>query len=232
MDVRLLELFVCVAEEGSIHAGARRLLIAQPAVSKGLQRLERQVGTPLVRRSPQGVELTAAGAVLLDEARDILDRIGRAMVAVRDTGRRERKITIGLIAGAVAAGDLTKVILRAYRRQHPDVTVSLRELTFPDQFAAVAGGEVDVAIVRPPSPHDELELDVLFDEPLVLCCSEDHPLAEASELTVEDVLDEPMLDMTGAPKVWTDFWHLSEFRGGPARTGSDPVRTLPSCSWP
>jgi DNA-binding transcriptional LysR family regulator len=226
VDVRLLELFVSVAEEGSIHGGARRLLIAQPAVSKGLQRLERQVGTSLVLRSPRGIELTEAGAVLLAEARDILDRIDRAMDAVRDTGRRRREITVGLIAGAVAAGDLTKAILGTYRRAHPDVSVTLRELTFPDQFDAVAGGEVDVAIVRPPSPRDELALDVLFDEPLVLCCAEDHPLAEADELTVEDVLDEPMLHMPGSPQVWTDFWHLSDYRNGPARTSADPACTL------
>lgn len=88
MDLRLLELFVCVAEEGSIRGGARRLMIAQPAVSKGLQRLERQIGKPLVVRSSLGIELTPAGVVLLDAARDILDRIGRARDAVRasDTG--------------------------------------------------------------------------------------------------------------------------------------------------
>lgn len=83
MELRLLELFVCVAEEGSIHGGARRLMIAQPAVSKGLQRLERQVGKPLVLRSSLGIELTPAGVVMLDAARDILDRIGRARDAVR-----------------------------------------------------------------------------------------------------------------------------------------------------
>lgn len=86
VDLRLLELFVCVAEEGSIHGGARRLMIAQPAVSKGLQRLERQIGMPLVLRSPLGIELTPAGTVLLDAARDILDRIGQARDAVRETG--------------------------------------------------------------------------------------------------------------------------------------------------
>jgi DNA-binding transcriptional LysR family regulator len=146
--------------------------------------------------------------------------------AVRDTGQRERKITIGLLAGAVAAAELTEDIVRTYRNQHPGLTVSLRELTFPDQFSAVASGEVDVAIVRPPYDRDELEVEVLFDEPLVLCCSSYHELADAEEIGIGDILDEPMLDMSGAPRVWTDFWHLREFRGGPARTAADPVATL------
>jgi DNA-binding transcriptional LysR family regulator len=226
MDVRLLELFVGVAEEGSIHGGARRLMIAQSAVSKGLQRLERQVGMPLVRRSHQGIELTEAGQVLLVEAREIFDRIGRAMTAVRETSQRNRKITVGLIAGAVSAGDLTKEIVHLYRRQHPGVEVSLRELGFPDQFKAVANGDVDVALIRPPCHVDELDLEVLFDEPLMLCCAEDHELADAGELALADILDQPMLDLADAPREWIDFWQLRGFRDGPARTAGNPASTL------
>ncbi|BBG02640.1 MULTISPECIES: LysR family transcriptional regulator [Pseudonocardia] len=226
MDVRLLELFVCVAEEGSIHGGARRLRIAQPAVSKGLRRLERHVGTELAHRSAHGVELTPAGALLLIEARELLERIGRITDAVRDTALRERRITLGLIAGTVSAAELTRQIVDVYRRRHPGLIVSLRELTFPEQFTAVESGEVDVALVRPPYVDDELAVEPLFDEPLVLCCGADHPLAEAHELTVAEVLDEPMPDMPAATRDWTDFWHLTDSRGGPARIGGDPAGTL------
>ncbi len=226
MDLRLLELFVGVAEEGSIHGGARRLMIAQPAVSKGLQRLERRVGVPLVRRSHHGIELTPAGQVLLAESREILERIGKAMAAVRDTGTRDRRITVGLIAGVVAAGDLTKEIVQIYRRQHPGVEVSLRELTFPDQFDTIVSGAVDIALVRPPCHLEELELDPLFDEPLVLCCADDHELADADELSLADILNQPMLDMTNAPREWADFWQLRGYRDGPARTAGDPATTL------
>lgn len=226
MDVRLLELFVAVVEEGSIHGGARRLRIAQPAVSKGLRRLERQVGAELVRRSPQGIEPTPAGTLLLQEARDLLDRIGRIVQAVRDTTPQERTLTLGLIAGRVAAGELTKQIVEVYRRTRPGVNVSIKELSFSEQFIAVETGEVDVALVRPPYGEDALDVTALFDEPLVLCCSEDHVLAAAEELSVDRVLDEPMPDMPAAAKDWTDFWHFAERRGGPARIGGDPARTL------
>lgn len=119
MDTRLLELFVAVAEEGSIHGGARRLVIAQPAVSKGLRRLERTLEASLVDRSARGTALTPAGEVLFTEARDILDRIGRTAAAVRGAGAASRRITLGLIAGTVAAGDLTGEIVQAYRRERP-----------------------------------------------------------------------------------------------------------------
>lgn len=226
MDVHLLELFVSVAEEGSIHGGARRLMIAQPAVSKGLQRLERSVGTALVSRSHKGIELTPAGHALFLEAQDILERMDRAMDRVRVAAKRERSVTIGLIAGGVAAGDLTKNILGLYRQQFPDVTVHLRELNFLEQFDILATREVDIAIVRPPGQFDGLSLNMLFDEPLVLGCPKEHDLALAESVTVEDVLDLPMPDMSGAPKEWTDFWQLAEFRGGPARTASDPASRM------
>jgi DNA-binding transcriptional LysR family regulator len=227
MDLRLLEFFVSVAEEGSIHGGARRLLIAPPAVSKGLQRLEREVGTSLLLRSPQGVELSPAGVTLLAEARQILGRIEQAVALVRETGRQQRKITLGLVAGHVAAADLTTVIIQTFRRLRPDVTLVLRELLFAEHLEALARGDVDVALVRPPYIHDQVELTNLFDEPMLLCCRDDHALAEADALPVEQVLDEPMLDMGGSPRAWTSFWHLDEYRNGPARTGGDmAVNTL------
>lgn len=226
MDVRLLELFVGVAEEGSIHGGARRLMIAQPAVSKGLQRLERTVGTPLVARSHRGIELTAAGAALLIEAREILKHIDSAVEVVKAAGKTQTSVTIGLIAGALAAGDITTDIISAYKRQRPDVEVRLRELSFAEQFDAVASREVDVALVRSPYSDDRLELHRLFDEPMVMCCNHDHRRAKASELTVEEILDEPMLDLGDAPKEWADFWHFTDSRGGPARLGSAQAETV------
>lgn len=226
MDVRLLELFVGVAEEGSIHGGARRLMIAQPAVSKGLQRLERTVGTPLVARSHRGIELTPAGAALLIEAREILQHIDRAVEVVKAAGKTQTTVTIGLIAGAVAAADITADIVSAYKRQRPDVEVQLRDLTFAEQFDAVASREVDVALVRSPYNDDRLELHPLFDEPLIMCCNHDHPKAGSAELSISEVLDEPMLDLGDAPKEWSDFWHFTDTRGGPARLGSAQAVTV------
>jgi DNA-binding transcriptional LysR family regulator len=227
MDVRLLEFFVSVAEEGSIHGGARRLLIAPPAVSKGLHRLERQIGAPLLTRSPRGTELTQAGTKLLAEARQILGQIERAVAVVREAGQQKRKLTLGLVAGTVAAADLTREIVQTFRRQRPDVTLILRELSFAEHVAVLAQGEVDVALVRLPYVHDNVDLTNLFDEPLLLCCREDHQLAEAQGLTVEQVLDEPMLDLGCSPTAWVSFWHLDEYRNAPARTASDiAVNTL------
>jgi len=225
VDVQQLEMFVAVAEEGSIHGGARRLLITQPAVSKALRKLERQLGTELLIRSPQGIGLTVAGEVLLTQAKEILERMGRTVEIVRKAGEPGRELTIGLIAGAVAAAELTKEIIRQYRVDRPDVSLTLRELNFPNQFTAISDGLVDVALVRPPCPTPDVALTSLFDEPIVLCCREDHALADKDRLEIADIVDEPMLDMPDAPVPWTDFWLLVNERHGRPPT-EQSVRTL------
>ncbi|MCU1478806.1 MAG: LysR family transcriptional regulator [Subtercola sp.] len=226
MDVRLLELFVAVAEEGSVHAGSRRLMIAQPAVSRGLARLELSMGTELISRSHRGVALTESGAALLVEAREILQHIDRSMEFVRAAGKTRQTLVLGLMGGVTAAADVTSDIITAFKRQRPEITVEIRDLSFIEQFDAIAAKEIDVALVRSPCPDPRLELHPLFDEPLMVCCNSSHHFAEADELAVDDILDEPLLDLSGAPKEWVDFWHLTDARGGQPRIGSGRAATL------
>jgi DNA-binding transcriptional LysR family regulator len=218
-------MFVAVAEEGSIHGGARRLLITQPAVSKTIRKLERQLGTELLIRSPQGIGLTTAGEVLLTQAKEILERVGRTIEIVRKAGEPGRELVIGLIAGAVAAAELTNEIIRQYRADRPDVSLTLRELNFPNQFTAISEGLVDIALVRPPCPTADVALTPLFDEPIVLCCREDHTLADKDRLEISDIFDEQMPDMPDAPAQWTDFWLLVNERHGRPPT-EQSVQTL------
>ncbi|MGY1806217.1 LysR family substrate-binding domain-containing protein [Blastococcus sp. SYSU D00669] len=141
-------------------------------------------------------------------------------------GSRERTLKVGLVAGSIAAADLTGDIIRAFRQRNPDVRVSLRELSFADQFPAVLAGDVDLALVRPPCAYDELTLTPLFDEPLLLCVRADHEFACLDEIDVGLVLDEPLIDMPSAPREWTAFWHLDDLRNGPARTAAESVVTV------
>jgi DNA-binding transcriptional LysR family regulator len=103
MEVRRLEVFLAVVEEGSVTAGARRLFLAQPAVTRHLQALERQVGYSLLQRSNKGVELTDAGRALAVEARRIVAAADRVLAEARSlrsvishTKRRLDRYTIGI----------------------------------------------------------------------------------------------------------------------------------------
>lgn len=225
MDVRQLQMFIAVAEEGSIHGGARRMMEAQPAVSKMLRSLERQLQAQLVRRSPRGIELTEAGEVLLGQAYEIVLALSRAVDLVRQAERGEKSLTVGLMSGMVSASELTSEIILGFQRLCPRVRVSIRELDFTNQFSALKDGEVDVAISRAPLGVDGIHTTPLFAEPRVLALRADHRLATAGEISANAILEETMLGMGNAPRSWTSFWHLDDLRHGAAKTAHS-VRSL------
>jgi DNA-binding transcriptional LysR family regulator len=230
MDLRALRYFVLVAEEGSVHAGARRALVAQPALSVALKKLEREVGAVLFERSARGVTLTAAGAALLPRARQLLRLADEAQTEPRlfpDTGAT---LTIGLIEGRVAAAEITGPILQTFQRRHPDLRIEARTLDFADQFNSLLDGTVDVAIVRAPCDEPDLALEPLFSEPCMLVTSPEHRLADVGETTLNEVLGEPMLDVFRAPRPWREFWNLADLRNEPGRSVLSPAVGLISYS--
>lgn len=225
MELRQLELFVTVAEAGSIHQAARKLMLAQPSVSESLRKLERHVGTPLLLRSNRGISLTAAGQVLFDRAVEILGRIDSSLEEIRSAARPRRALRVGLLSGFAAAGELTSSIMASYARKHPEVDISVRDLTYADQFDAVANGEVEVAIARSPFYDDRLEALPLFTEPRVLCYRAGHRFDDAESLCIADVLDEPMLNLTSASSLWAGFWSFADERNEQGRTYDSPAST-------
>jgi DNA-binding transcriptional LysR family regulator len=97
LELRHLRYFAAVAEAGTFTRAAERLFIAQPTLSQQIGRLEQLAGTPLLHRGPDGVRLTAAGAVLLDAARDVLAAVDRAVSQTRQAaglGRRRLRVVM------------------------------------------------------------------------------------------------------------------------------------------
>lgn len=225
MDVRQLQMFIAVSEEGSIHGGARRLMMAQPALSKSLRALERQLGTELLRRSPRGIELTAAGKALLEQSYEIVRVLEKTTDIVREAGRGQKTLTVGLLSGSAAASELTADIIRGFQQVAPEVTITIRELNFANQFSSTAEGEVDVALVRLPCTDDRVTACPLFTEPVLLAIRSDHRLAALNLVSVDDFLDDVMLSLPGAPQSWTDYWQMNDRRNENPRIGAS-VRTL------
>src|SRR5262245_60235793 len=127
MELRHLRYFVAVAEALSFRGAAERLRVAQPALSKQIRDLEDECGARLFDRNTSRVRMTDAGAVLLEEARQLLAQANRLPALVRDAaqGRRGRLI-IGNI-GSLTAGFLP-ASLAAFHAKFPDVDVTLIEL--------------------------------------------------------------------------------------------------------
>jgi DNA-binding transcriptional LysR family regulator len=167
MDLRHLRYFVAVAEERHFTRAAERLGIKQPPLSLQIRQLEREMGTPLFRRLTRGAELTEAGALLLDEARDILEQVERTKANVQSRARGETgRIRVGF-AGATYFQPLIPGLIQAYRKLYPDVLLTPEQSNTPHLIEALRNGSLDIAFVRPPlSDGEGIILQPLVEEPM------------------------------------------------------------------
>jgi DNA-binding transcriptional LysR family regulator len=203
LDLRLVRYFTAIAEHLNYARAAEALHIAQPSLSRQIQRLEDTLGVRLLERTTQGSRLTAAGEAFLPQAQTLLHHADQAIRAARGTTLTPT-ITIGYVEDLVITP-----ALRDLRRRNPDALVRTRHLGW-HEARALPDRRVDALVVRTPLaiPADDLDITVLYDEPRVLVLPASHRLAGKESVTPDDFADEPMAACTGAPSAWTGFWRL------------------------
>ena len=183
MNVELRELrsLLAILDEGSFTDAAIALGVSQAAVSRSLARLERELGTPLVRRTTRRVELTPQGVAFAANARRLLSDLDRAVAEVRgDVG------TIRLGYAWAALGAHTTSVIRAWNRRHP--TAHLRMVHANDRDVGLRLGRCDVAVVRHPLDGDDLEQVVVGREARRAAVAVDHPLADARTVRLAELV--------------------------------------------
>ena len=194
MELRHLRYFQAVAEELSYSKAARRLRIAQPALSRAVQELEQDLGAQLFDRGGRSIRLTPAGTVLLRDTALLFERIDETVRRVRRTAAGEEgELRLGYI-GPPTRGFLGP-LLKAYRQRHPRVTVVLEERT-PERVAEmVSKGRLSVGLTRPILAGDSLGLKslLLLEEPFAALVSAEHSLAGRGSLRWQDLAGEPVI---------------------------------------
>ncbi|MFE2265151.1 LysR family transcriptional regulator [Streptomyces griseosporeus] len=227
-DPTRLAALVAVAEAGSITRAAERLGYTTPALSQQLAKLERETGTALLVRHHRGARLTGAGELLVARARRVLDELAQA--------RHELARLTGLSGGTLQVGTfqtagihLLPPVLSSFRRAHPDVELTVADHEPPAGIAAVAAGDVDLALTHSYQPADPVPLpssvraEPVLVEELVLVTAPGHALAgDASRLPLAELAGQPLISM--AP-------HLPARRGvesALARAGATPSVRVPT----
>ena len=149
IDLRQLHYFVAVAEAGSISRAAEQLHLSQPPLTLQMQNLEQEMGTPLLIRHKKGVELTAAGLLLAQEARNILAQAANSIERVRQVGRGDAgELRLGMI-GTIMWSDFSEIFDR-FQLRYPAVTCTLHELDAEAQIQALMDCRIDVGFWRTP----------------------------------------------------------------------------------
>jgi DNA-binding transcriptional LysR family regulator len=191
-ELRRLRSFLAVAEERNFTRAAQRLLVAQPALSRQIRQLEKEIGVPLFERTTHSVELTEAGRFLHERAEALCadeDRMWRDFQAFA-TGDHST-LTFGYSA-ATGYGTAPE-LLAAFAADHPGITVETRLLSTPELLAQVADGSLDAALVRCPPPTPELVRTRVRFEPQGVLLPRDHRLADRDAVPIGELAGERVL---------------------------------------
>lgn len=194
MDLRHLRYFQAVAGELSYTRAAKRLRIAQPALSRAIKELEADLGVEVLERTRQFVRLTPAGAVLLQETALLFEGWEEALRRVRRTATGEEgELRLGYIGPPTQP--FLGSLLHEYRHRYPKVSVHLEERTPERVWEMVAKGRLSAGLTRPVPSHIALGLRTLTlrEERLGVVLRPDHPWAGRSSLTWKLLIREPLL---------------------------------------
>ena len=228
MDVhgRDLRYFVAVAEELHFTRAAQRLYLSQPALSKQIRMLERQLGAELFERGQREVALTPVGAALLPHARRVLAAWDEAWQAAEQAKSQQRATLLVGMSNSPVRGGMLPAIRSRFTALHPAASVTLREISWEDPTAGLASRVTDVAFVWLPLPDPaQYRWIVVAEEPRLVAMPADGPLAGRIErrqpdpraaVDFADLLDEPFLALPRSAGPLRDYWLAADARGGRA----------------
>jgi DNA-binding transcriptional LysR family regulator len=180
---------IAVSQTGSFVRAAELLSLSQPALSETISQLERVVGGRVFQRTTRTVVITPFGEALLPRARKLLDDIETLCHDMRELADLERgTVSVGCLA-SIASNQLPQIIV-AFRKDHPNIRVRVRDENAAGLHDRLLAGDIDFAITsRLDSAPGEIQFQPLLVDPFRLLCPADHPLAQREEVAWRDVAE-------------------------------------------
>ena len=226
LNLRRLRYFQITAAEGTLHAAAARLNIAQPALSRQVRELEQEMGVTLFVRSARGVKLTPAGEVLAIEAQKIFRQVEVATSRTKRAAKGEvGQLNIALTMGSAELRFVVSA-LAAARRAYEDVEFALRIISSDQQIEALRAGSSDVGVFyrRHVPPQGIACRDLRIDRYNLMVASS-HPLAARASVRLAEVADETFI--FGTAPAWSQWPETrSEIMSAFLRANVTPKRVM------
>lgn len=190
MEIDQLRHFLKVAELGNFTRAAEAVGLSQPALSRSIQRLEEELGQPVLDRQTRLVTLTEAGKLLAERSRKIVALVEDTRAEITDDGKtgHVRVAAIPTIAPFFLPG-----LLKEFRTDYPGATVVVREDTTDRLLHLLADGEIDAAVLARPIDMKYLKVEDLFEEELQVVLGADHPLACKKNLRLDEIENLPFV---------------------------------------
>lgn len=199
-DLTDLQLFIHIADSGSITAGAQRSHLALPSASARVRGMEEALNLPLLQRGRRGAEPTEAGRTLLQHARTITRQVENmhADLAQFADGLNGQ---VRLLCNTSAITEFLPDALAAFLKTHPRLSINLEERMSRAIVQAVADGAADIGIISDAVDSAALQTFPFRDDPLVLAMARDHPLArqlrQQRQVAFVQALDHDFIGLAG-----------------------------------
>jgi len=194
MNIESLRMFCLVVDEGTVSKAARIGFVSQPAVTRQIQHLEDFYGTLLFDRVDGKLKLSAAGKILYPYAKAISNDFQLSIEAIHQaTGQLNESLRIG--ASLTIGEYYLPSLLGIFKKQAPDIKVSLVIRNTANIMDALLNDEVDIALVEGvvEQDHNDYRVKKFADDELVLLHSPDHPWRDKTEITIEELLQEGII---------------------------------------
>jgi DNA-binding transcriptional LysR family regulator len=192
MNLHHLRLFAAVVEQGGFTKAARVLRLSQPAISKSLNELERQLHVSLLERGTRGVNLTEAGRALYGRARELFGVERVAEKELREL-RGLKRGTLRVAASTTVATYMLPSVLGRFHMRHPSVRIRATSANTRSVLRLLLESRTDVALVEGPISHEGVEVIPWREDELVVIANPGHPLTKHSNVGAEDLMRETVL---------------------------------------
>lgn len=192
MDLRKLRYFLAVAEEGNLGRAAAQLHISQPPLTRQIHQLEQELAVQLFNRTPKGMELTEAGVLLAQEARNIFSLVQQASEKTQRASQgRLGRLDIAVFGSGVL--DTIPRLLLRFKRDFPEVRVVLHTMEKEEQIQALRQHRISLGFNRMLKPVPDIDSVLVQKEPLLLAVNENSQLATQPSIQFRELADHPMV---------------------------------------
>ncbi|MEE8728911.1 MAG: LysR family transcriptional regulator [Rahnella inusitata] len=189
LDLNLLKALDALLDEGSVTRAAQRLSLTQPAVSGMLTRLRDYFGDPLFVRTSHGMVPTLRASELSMPVKQILTDIA-ILLKPMQFDPMTAELTYTLVATDYALKAVVVPLIAALKQHAPRIRIAVRSVDSERMYQQLSRGEVDLALVTPQTTPDDLHGRALYQEEYVCVARSHHPLAAASEMTLEQFCEQ------------------------------------------
>jgi DNA-binding transcriptional LysR family regulator len=194
MELRQLRYFLAVGEEQHYGRAAKRLRVAQPALSRQIQSLEKEIGFKLFERLPRGVKISAAGKLFLQDARLILNDLNDATASAKRIASGQSGILRVGFVESISWHGIVPDSFKRFREQVPDAELRLKPLSSLEQVAAIKSDSLDVGFAVESANHDnQLAQSRVSMVQLLLAVPRGHKFTKVKDLRLKNLIDAPFI---------------------------------------